>query len=274
VSTDPRFQRYARPHARWQPEPSAEGRGRLTQPTAVASTSAGGSDRLATLLVAGVAAVIAAVVVSRFWQPGTIIGTAATPIIVALVKEWLQRPAERITAVPRRAGHVLRGAHPARPVAPATRWLKDGPERPAFPEPPAPPAAAYTVHRRSRPHWRVAVLTGLVACLAAIAVLTLPELVAGRSLFGHQSTTIFGGGTTTRHVTKVITTTTTTTLPKTTTTTTVPATATTTTAPPTVTTTTPPATTTAPAATATSPPATTTAPPAAPPSAPAPPSGG
>ena len=53
------------------------------------------------------------------------------------------------------------------------------------------------VYRRERAtgrHWKLAVVTGLLACVIAIAVMTLPELVAGRSVVsGSHHTTIFGG---------------------------------------------------------------------------------
>src|SRR3954451_152814 len=66
------------------------------------SSSNGGLDLL-TLAIASAAAVVAALVVSHFWGAGTIAATAATPVIVALVKETLSRPAQRITEVSARA---------------------------------------------------------------------------------------------------------------------------------------------------------------------------
>lgn len=47
---------------------------------------------------------------------------------------------------------------------------------------------------RAGPRWKLAVLTGLAACVAAIAVLTLPELIAGHAISSNDHTTIFGGG--------------------------------------------------------------------------------
>ncbi len=52
-----------------------------------------------TLLISSLAAVAAAVVVPMFWERGSLIATAITPIIVALVSEALNRPAKVITPV-------------------------------------------------------------------------------------------------------------------------------------------------------------------------------
>ena len=41
----------------------------------------------------------AAIVVPMFWERGSLIATAITPIIVAIVSEALNRPAKVITAV-------------------------------------------------------------------------------------------------------------------------------------------------------------------------------
>jgi hypothetical protein len=53
---------------------------------------------LKTLVIAAAAAVTAAVVTSLFWQKGTLISTALTPVIVALTQEILRRPAEKVQA--------------------------------------------------------------------------------------------------------------------------------------------------------------------------------
>src|ERR671915_732893 len=52
-----------------------------------------------TLAISALAAVAAAVIVPLVWERGTLVATAMTPVIVALVSEALRRPAERITAV-------------------------------------------------------------------------------------------------------------------------------------------------------------------------------
>ncbi len=58
----------------------------------------GRSIDLKTLVIAAAAAVTAAVVTSLFWQKGTLISTALTPVIVALTQEILRRPAEKVQA--------------------------------------------------------------------------------------------------------------------------------------------------------------------------------
>ena len=58
----------------------------------------GRSIEVKTLVIAAAAAVTAAVVTSLFWQKGTLISTALTPVIVALTQEILRRPAEKVQA--------------------------------------------------------------------------------------------------------------------------------------------------------------------------------
>ena len=55
-------------------------------------------DRLSlqTLVISSLSAGAAAIVVPLFWERGTLLATAITPVIVALVSEALRRPAERI----------------------------------------------------------------------------------------------------------------------------------------------------------------------------------
>ena len=79
----------------------------------------GGSTlSLQTLLISSLAAVAAAIVVPTFWEKGSLIATAITPIIVAIVSEALNRPAKVITAaaprVTRRSatGAALRSEQP------------------------------------------------------------------------------------------------------------------------------------------------------------------
>lgn len=51
-----------------------------------------------TLMIASVASVAAAFVVSSLWAPGTLIGAAVTPVIVALVSELVRKPIEAVPA--------------------------------------------------------------------------------------------------------------------------------------------------------------------------------
>jgi len=52
-----------------------------------------------TLVISSLAAVAAAIVVPMFWARGSLLATAITPIIVAIVSEALNRPAKVITSV-------------------------------------------------------------------------------------------------------------------------------------------------------------------------------
>jgi hypothetical protein len=228
-------------------------------------------------MIASASSAVAAIVVSKIWGGGTLIGAATTPVIVALVSEALRRPARAIDTV--------RTARAARfdPVAEGRRGLAEGDLERARREVPAAAQAEAQrrVHRSSggglnlrlpRPRVLAAIATGLVAFVIAGVLLTGSELVFGPSSVASSGrrTTYLGGSTkasTKKNTTKTTTTGTTTTT-KTTTTTTPP---TTSTAAPKTTTTAPTTSTTTPA---TPTPTVTTAPPAAPttsvPSAPAP----
>ncbi|MEA2126019.1 MAG: hypothetical protein QOI80_2801 [Solirubrobacteraceae bacterium] len=52
-----------------------------------------------TLAIAAVASAVAAYVTSQFWAGGTLVSAALTPVIVALVKEALNRPVERVSTL-------------------------------------------------------------------------------------------------------------------------------------------------------------------------------
>jgi hypothetical protein len=51
---------------------------------------------LTSLIIGSVSSAAAAVVVHALWEPGTIIGAATTPVLMALFAEALRRPAERV----------------------------------------------------------------------------------------------------------------------------------------------------------------------------------
>jgi hypothetical protein len=146
-----------------------------------------------TLLVAAVSSAIAATVVSRLWQAGTVMATAMTPVIVALVKEGLERPAQRVSSIATRSG--------APPIARVARAVVPPPPEAEAPPPPMaldPKLTQMRVYGRDRSkvgrRWKLAVATGLLGFVVCVAVMTLPELVAGRSVVsGQHDTTIFGG---------------------------------------------------------------------------------
>jgi hypothetical protein len=160
-------------------------------PQPAAPPTRGGLD-LPTLVAAAGSAVVAATVVSRIWQAGTVMATAMTPVVVTLVKEALERPARRVSSIATRAA--------APPLARAARAVAEPPPEAYAPPPPVGPDPGLTqmrVYRRERAtgrRWKLAVATGLLAFVIGVAVMTLPELVAGRSVVsGTHHTTIFGG---------------------------------------------------------------------------------
>jgi hypothetical protein len=210
-----------------------------------------------TLMIASLSSLAAALVVSKIWGGGTLIGAAMTPVIVAVVSEGLRRPATVITSV--------RDTRASRfdPIAEGRAGLREGDLRHARPAMPAAAVAERRVHRASgrsvgggfslrmpRPRVIAAVMTGLVAFAIVGVLLTGSELVLGKSVVSPSKRTTFVPVHRSTSTTK---TTTTDTTPKDTTTTT------TTTAPGA---TTPPSTKTTPtvAPTVTAPPTTTTAP--------------
>jgi hypothetical protein len=160
----------------------------VTTTTTSAPPRGGSGFHLGTLIVAAISAVVAATVVSRIWQTGTVMATAMTPVLVTLVKEALERPARRVSSLAGRATAV--------PVEPERRPEPIG-------SPPAvvvtddeglTPMRVYRPARRVRRRWKLAIATGLLAFLIAVAAMTLPELVAGRSVVSaSHDTTIFGG---------------------------------------------------------------------------------
>lgn len=148
-----------------------------------------GGISLQTLIVASIASAAASFAVSRIWGPGTLISAAATPIIVALVSEFLRKPVETVASTAKRVPGQ-RGAWTAVPAEPAD---------PAGPGQPRPRDEESTVTAPaasplSRAHVRTAIATGLAAFAIVVAFFTLPDLVTGRSITGNgDSTTFFGG---------------------------------------------------------------------------------
>jgi hypothetical protein len=146
-----------------------------------------------TLVIAAISSAVAATVVSRLWQAGTVMATAMTPVIVTLVKEALERPAQRVSSIATRSGPP--------PVARVARAVVPPPPEVDAPPPPMAPDPQLTqmrVYGRDRSkvgrRWKLAVATGLLGFVVCVAAMTLPELVAGRSVVsGQHHTTIFGG---------------------------------------------------------------------------------
>jgi len=150
------------------------------------NTSGGGGVDLQTLVITAVASAAAAYVSSKVWAPGTLASAAITPVIVALVKEGLAKPADVVTrAVPVRG--VVRSAPRAdEPLDPIEAFDPED-ER---------VAQSGEIHGSSRAlprhAWKVAVITGLLGFVVAAVIITVPDLVAGKSVFGGgRDTTLF-----------------------------------------------------------------------------------
>ncbi len=144
---------------------------------------------LLTLVIASASSVVAAIVVSRIWGPGTIIGAAATPVIVTFVGELLKKPAEKITVV--RVSPTGTQVH-ERAAPPPPGSGRAGPSSPS-----APDMAERSMHRSRRRPLVIALATGLVAFVIGAVVLTSSELLLGDASVasGDRRTTLGGGGT-------------------------------------------------------------------------------
>lgn len=164
-----------------------------------------------TLLLAAIGSAVAAVVVSQFWQAGTPIAAAITPVVVSLVSEGLRRPmrSERLRSTTRRAMEPLKptsaGSVPVRRKVGEeelgyTVYAAEGGEARRAGRGSGPLSRLRDLLERVRAgltpkRTRIAIVTGLLAFVAAVAVLTLPELLFGGSVGGtDRNTTFFGGG--------------------------------------------------------------------------------
>jgi hypothetical protein len=181
---------------------------------------------LQTLIIASLASAAAAYAASRIWGTGTLISAAATPVVVALVSEFLRRPVQTVATSAKRIPTVQTlpavGRRASATPEDPTHARQD--PRVEAPADVTPVAAPPTIHRAEpntwRPRWRPAVVTGLLAFAIVVAVYTVPDLLAGHSVTGNgQPTTFFGASTNVKKKatpTTVTTTTSTTTVTKTT----------------------------------------------------------
>jgi hypothetical protein len=130
-----------------------------------------------TLVISAAASVAAAVIVPTIWEKGTLIATAMTPVIVALVSEALRKPAEKITAVTpsvtRRSATGAAVRDPER-FEPLPRDARD-----AAPEPRDDDPFGLRARPPMRHHWKLALATGAAAFAVAVVGLTMSELVLG-----------------------------------------------------------------------------------------------
>ncbi len=151
-----------------------------------------GGLQLSTLLISSLSAVAAAVIVPYFWERGSLLAVAVTPIIVALVTEALNRPTKVITKAAPRVTRRTAALDPQQVTGVAEpervgRWgNEDDPFGLRTPQ--------RSKQRRGFP-WKLGIVTGLVAAVIGAAVVTASEL----AIFGHavggkeRSTSVFGG---------------------------------------------------------------------------------
>jgi hypothetical protein len=164
----------------------------------------GGGLSVKTLMIAGAASGITAVVGPLLWRPGTLLAAALTPIIVALVSEALKKPVDTVSNVTARkadrfAPATLQSKQAERdveetfdPLAPPTAEELARLNQPA----PPPPRRIEGRRRLLTPRqWKIGITTGPVAFLAAAAVVTASELaIFGDSVTSRRErTSLFGG---------------------------------------------------------------------------------
>lgn len=142
-----------------------------------------------TLAIASASSATAAILSSRLWTAGTPIAAAMTPVVVALVGELLNRPAakiaERLTAetdaLPEAAAAGApppRGAEQASTPAPE----QPGQERRGVPVGGDAGPGSRAGRRFARLRWKPVAITAALAFLIGLVVLSLPQVLAGRSL--------------------------------------------------------------------------------------------
>jgi hypothetical protein len=173
---------------------------------------------LQTLVVAAVASAVAALVVSQVWKGGTVLAAAMTPVIVSIVKEALQRPmqSEVVRRSATSARRVVAGTAASRTESAQRRSPAVG----TVPTPPqngtagevtqgdvllTHPRRTYgggggggrRLSLRGRP-LKLAIVTGLLAFVVALVVITVPELVFGGAVSSGHRTTFFGGHSTSK----------------------------------------------------------------------------
>jgi hypothetical protein len=154
----------------------------------MAEKDSGSGISVQTLVVSAAAAVAAAVVVPMIWERGTLVATAMTPVIVALVSEGLRKPADRLSAATKTVRRSATGAAVRDPefdpLPPGEREVEVREDDP--------------FGLRSRPpvrhHWKLALATGAAAFAIAVVGLTMSELVfGGPATREGGSTTSFSG---------------------------------------------------------------------------------
>src|SRR3954454_25064314 len=117
-----------------------------------------------TLAISACAAVAAAIIVPMVWARGTLLATAMTPVIVAVVSEALRKPAEAISTV---APRVTRRSATGAAVRAPERFETFDPlppdERDVSPEAREDDPFGLRAAPKPRHHWKLALAAGAVA---------------------------------------------------------------------------------------------------------------
>lgn len=177
----------------------------MASPSRTAEREEERRHNLRTLAAASTGSAAAALLTSQLWIAGTWIAAAVTPVIVALVSELMNRPAERIarTFTTDRAAlrHADREALPeAGGAAPPARPEADPLPKRAAPEPApvrvyrAGGSAPGPITRRRKIAYGAVFGTAALAFVIAVLALTVPELLAGGSVGKNDGRTTFFGG--------------------------------------------------------------------------------
>jgi hypothetical protein len=165
-----------------------------------AQSGGDGGLSVTTLVIASCSAVVATVVVPLFWERGTVIAAAVTPIVVAVVSELLRKPVDRIGAVgvwrPTAGGTAIGERGPPRPAEEQFEPLPAA-ERVELPEVSGDRHVFYERPRRrlDRRQLKIALVTGVLGFVLAAAFVTASELALfGKSVSqGDRRTSFFGG---------------------------------------------------------------------------------
>jgi hypothetical protein len=154
-----------------------------------------------TLLISSAAAVAAAVIVPTFWERGSLIATAITPVVEALVSEGLRRPAQAMaTAAPKVARRTGTGLAVRREQPTGVGARGQGPEQlpPRADEDGISPEDPFGLRAASAPRRRLpvrlAIATGLLAAVIGAGVVTAAELGLGHSFTSPKHETSLWGG--------------------------------------------------------------------------------
>jgi hypothetical protein len=193
-------------------------------PQPAAPAAAGPPLDLKTLIITAVASALAAYICSKVWAPGTLASAAFTPVAVAVFREALRKPTEVVTtALPAALPITRRGVATGNPYEATRAPLSDTDptqvhrgvpgEEPTRvspgigPQEPGPVGAEpVTVHAvrdvDKRRRWQIAIGTGLLGFILAAALITVPEVIAGK-----ENTTFFQPGKSSTKAAPVVTTT-------------------------------------------------------------------